>query len=88
METNEVLRKQIFGIIGNQLRANNPPETKATLIRLKKEGFNDFQTRQLIGQCVVVEIFDSIKNRKPFNEKRYIKNLKALPKNPVDELFE
>jgi hypothetical protein len=36
METNEVLREQIFEIIKNQLRDNNPPETKAAYDRLRK----------------------------------------------------
>ncbi len=84
MEVNEMLREQIFEIIKNQLEANDPPETKATLNRLKKEGFDDFRARQLIGQCVSIEIFDVIKNGKPFNEKRYVKNLKALPKEPFE----
>lgn len=84
METNEKLREHIFGIIQNQIRDNNPPETKATFDRLKKQGFDDLQTKQLIGQCLSVELFDVMKHGKPFNEKRYIRNLKALPKEPFD----
>ena len=84
METNEKLREQIFEIIKNQLRDNNPPETKLTFDRLRKQGFGDFQTRQMIGQCLAVELFDIIKFKKPYNKKRYIKNLLALPKEPFD----
>jgi hypothetical protein len=84
METNEILREQIFEIIKNQLRDNNPPETKVTYDRLQKQGFDDFQIRQLIGQCLSVEIFDVIKKGKPYNNERYIKNLKALPKVPFE----
>jgi hypothetical protein len=40
MKTNEILREQIFQIITNQLRANNPPETKQTYERLKKLGYD------------------------------------------------
>jgi hypothetical protein len=58
METNENLRKQIFEIIKNQLKANNPPETKLTYDRLRKLGFDDFPTKQMIGQCVAVELFE------------------------------
>jgi hypothetical protein len=58
METNEKIREQIFEIINNQLRNNDPPETKATFDRLRKQGFDDYA--------------------------RYIKNLKALPKEPFD----
>ncbi|MCG6191498.1 hypothetical protein [Maribellus maritimus] len=84
METNEKIREQIFEIIKNQLRDNNPPETKSTFERLRKQGFGDFQTRQMIGQCLAVELFDIIKFKKPYNKKRYIKNLLALPKDPFD----
>ena len=82
MEQNEKLREHIFEIIENQLRDNDPPETKATYDRLQKEGFDDFQTRQMIGQCLAVELFDVFKFGKPYNNERYIKNLKSLPKRP------
>ena len=84
MEVNKELRKQIFEIIKNQLKANDPPEAKFTYDRLMKEGFNDFQTKQLIGQCLAVELFDVIKLGKPYNNERYVKNLSALPKAPFD----
>ena len=84
METNDKLREQIFEIIKNQLRDNDPPETKETFDRLRKQGFDDFQTRQMIGQCLAVELFDVMKNRKPYNNQRYTKNLLALPKEPFE----
>lgn len=84
METNEILREQIFEIIKNQLRDNDPPETKATYDRLIKNGFDDFETRQMIGQCLAVELFDVMKFGKPYNNERYIKNMKALPKEPFE----
>lgn len=84
MKTNEILREQIFTIIENQIRENDPPETKKTYQRLRDLGYNDFQTRQLIGQCVAVEIFDVIKNRRTYNTDRYIKNLQKLPEEPFD----
>ena len=84
METNEILREPIFEIIKNQLRDNDPPETKDTYDRLIKNGFDDFQTKQMIGQCLAVELFDVMKFGKPYNNERYIKNLKALPKEPFD----
>jgi len=84
METNENLREQIFEIIRNQLKENDPPETKITYDRLLKKGFDDFQTRQMIGQCLAIELFDLFKFGRPYNNERYIKNLKALPKEPFD----
>ena len=84
MEANEKIREQIFEIIKNQLRDNDPPETKSTFDRLRKQGFDDFQTRQMIGQCLAVELFEVMKFGKPYNNARYIKNLLALPKEPFD----
>lgn len=84
MKTNKEMRDQVFEIIENQLNENDPPETKVTFDRLRKEGFDDLQAKQLIGQCLIVEIFDVIKYGKEYNNERYIQNLKALPKEPFD----
>lgn len=84
MEINEQLRVQIFEIIKNQLKANDPPETKKTYDRLKAEGFDEFQTKQMIGQCLAVELFEVMKHGKPYDNERYVKNLLALPKEPFD----
>jgi hypothetical protein len=84
METNEVLRDQIFEIIKNQLKDNNPPETKTTYDRLRKQGFDDFKSKQMIGQCISIELFEIMKTSKPYNNARYIKNLKKLPEEPFD----
>jgi len=85
MESNEIVRKQIFGVIKNQLKANNPPETKQTLERLKGLGYSDLDSKKYIGQCIAVELFNIFKHGKPFDEKRYISNLKKLPKEPFDD---
>jgi hypothetical protein len=85
MEDRERIRAAIFEIIENQLKANDPPETAQTLKRLMKEGISKSDAKIYIAQCVSVEIFDVMKNSKPFNKERYIKNLKKLPEEPFDE---
>jgi hypothetical protein len=84
MEINRDLKEHLFGIIENQLNDNDPPETKITYDRLRKEGHNNAQAKDLIAQCVAVEIFGVFKSDKPFDEVRYIKNLKRLPKEPME----
>ena len=84
MEVNYELRDQIFEIIKNQIRDNNPPETKKTFDRLRKQGYDEFQAKQMIGQCLAVELFGVMKHGTPYNHERYVKNLKALPKEPFD----
>lgn len=83
MAASEVMREQIFTIISNQIADNKPPETKIAYDRLISLGYSEFVTKQLIGQCVAVEIFNVMKHGKTFDEKRYISNLKQLPKEPV-----
>ena len=84
MKVDSHLRDEIFEVIKNQIKANDPPETKITYDRLIASGFSDFETKQLIGQCVAVEIFTVLKKQQPFNEARYVKNLKQLPKEPFE----
>jgi hypothetical protein len=82
MKVNEHLGNAIFEVIDNQINANDPPEAALTLERLIQEGYSDFQAKQLIGQAVVIEAIDALKNRKPYNEQRYITNLRNLPNEP------
>jgi hypothetical protein len=83
MKPNLELRREIFNIVDNQIRNNDPPETKLTYKRLESEGFDDFTIKQLIGQCVTIEIYNVMKYKKPFDQDRYIKNLNNLPKKPT-----
>ena len=84
MKVNEHLRNAVFEVIDNQINANDPPETALTLERLMNEGYSDFQAKQLMGQVVVIEVIDVLKNKKPYNEQRYIKNLRNLPNEPLE----
>ncbi|HHH54605.1 MAG TPA: hypothetical protein ENK91_13170 [Bacteroidetes bacterium] len=84
MEINKNLREHIFEIIRNQIRDNDPPETKETYDRLLAQGFDDFQTKQMIGQCLAIELFNIMNLGIPFNNERYIKNLKELPNEPFE----
>jgi hypothetical protein len=77
------LRAQIFEIIKNQIEEDNPPETNLTYNRLINIGLSQFETKQLIGQCIAVELSEIINTGKPFDERRYIRNLKNLPQEPV-----
>lgn len=83
MEANINLRAQIFEIIKNQIDENNPPETNITFNKLINLGLSQFETKQLIGQCIAIELSEIINTGKPFDEKRFIKNLKNLPKEPL-----
>jgi hypothetical protein len=85
MKPNLRARESIFHIIDNQIKNNDPPETTLTFKRLKEEGFDDFTVKQLIGQCVAVEIYDMLKNKRPFDKERFINHLNNLPEEPFEE---
>jgi hypothetical protein len=69
----------VFEAINNQIRDNNPPETKQTYDRLMKEIKNHDEVMKYIGVVMMAEILDILKSRKPFNKKRYIGRLNKLP---------
>ena len=84
MKVNLRAREIIFNIIEEQIKNDDPPETSLTFSRLKKEGFDDFTIKQLIGQCVAIEVYNMMKFKMPFDKIRYLKNLGKLPKEPFE----
>lgn len=82
MEENPYLKSAILEVVDNQLKANDPPETRKTLKRLTSEGHSEDEAKRLIACVVTAEIFDVLKKQKPFNLKRFVKALNALPKIP------
>ena len=81
-ETNPYLKAAYLEVVDNQINANDPPETKQTYDRLVQEGFSDEDARIMIAQAVCFETFYVLKNREEFNLKRYLRNLRRLPKEP------
>lgn len=84
MKNIDKMREHIFDIIKNQMTDNEPPETNKAYHRCIEGGYNDHETKQLIGQCIAVEILKIAKNNQPFNKDRYVKNLNNLPKEPIE----
>ena len=84
MKIDKEMREQFFEVVENKIKSNSPPATKLTYNRLSKLGYNDFQIKHMIGQCVSVEIFEVVKSGQPFDEKRYVANLNNLPKEPFE----
>jgi len=82
---NQQLRKAILEVINNQIRDNNPPETKKTFVRLQKEGFSEEETLKLIGFVVASEVFTVLKESRSYDKGKYISALNALPKLPWEK---
>lgn len=81
-EDQKQLRKIIFEIIENQIRDNDPPETKQTLHRLRAEGYSHEEAMKLIGCVVTSEIFEVLKQLRPFDPVGYVNALNRLPTLP------
>lgn len=77
-------RAMMIEVVDNQLKMNNPPETRKTLDRLNKEGYSEEEAKELIACAVVSEMYDILKSNKPFNLQRYVACLDRLPQLPED----
>ncbi|MDA1117055.1 MAG: hypothetical protein O2979_03430 [Proteobacteria bacterium] len=78
-------RAAIEEVIENQIRNNDPPETRQTLDRLVGSGHPRAEAKRLIACALVSELFDVMKSEKPYDNARYLANLNRLPELPWDE---
>ena len=78
-------RAALFEVIENQLRANDPPETRETLGRLMNGGHTREEAMKLIACALVSEIYDVMKTQAPYDNARYVATLKRLPDLPWDD---
>lgn len=78
----EERRALILGIVENQLRDNNPPETRETLERLMASGIEREEALRLIGCVLASEVFGILKHQRDFDLKSYVGHLHALPELP------
>ncbi|MCP4442786.1 MAG: DUF1841 family protein [Aureispira sp.] len=83
-EGGQLAGEAIIEAVENQLADNSPPETRQTLERLMASGESRENAMRYIASALSIEIFEALKNSSPYNEKRYIKNLKGLPKLPYE----
>ncbi|UCD65470.1 MAG: hypothetical protein JSW69_05435 [Deltaproteobacteria bacterium] len=82
---NERLRAAILEVINNQIRDNNPPETKQALIRLQEQGLSEEEALKLIGYVVASEVFSVLKENRQYDKEKYITALNNLPELPWEK---
>ena len=75
----KMFRKSMFMITSNQLMADDPPETRATMERLTKEGIEEDDAFMMVTAAVSAEIYDSYHSDKGYDNKRLLKRFKELP---------
>jgi hypothetical protein len=78
----EELRRRMLEVVENQLRSNEPPETRATLDRLVAQGYSDSEAKRWIACVVVAEMFHVMKHQQPYNRSRFVAGLERLPQLP------
>jgi predicted nucleic-acid-binding protein len=83
-ESNPRLNASFLEVVDNQLRANDPPETRQTLDRLFAEGFSREDAKIYIARAVCVEVYNVLKHNETFNKARYLRNLQRLPEEPQE----
>ena len=71
--------------VENQIRDKNPPEVRATLDRLMAMGESRENAMRYIGSVFSVEVYEILTHQKPYDEKRYVANLRNLPELPFDD---
>ena len=71
-------------VVENQIQDNDPPETRLTLDRLMSLGESRENAMRYIASVLSLEVFEIFKYQTPFNEERYLTNLKNLPELPSD----
>ena len=76
--TNPRLKAAILEVVENQLRENNPPETRQTFERLLAAGYSRKQAVEMIGSAVVEEIWAVLHDQQPFDRARFTALLEQL----------
>ena len=77
-KSKKIVHEEIHNIVENQIRDGTPPETKRTLKRLMRSGYTRHEAVHRIGEIVVGEMYHILKDKRPFDEERYVRKLKEL----------
>jgi hypothetical protein len=73
------LHRALLEIVHNQLRDDNPPETRVTLERLIAGGRTREQAVERIADVVEAEVVAVLRSGRPYDESSYLAGLRALP---------
>jgi len=82
---NRRLQAVYLEVVDNQLRGNDPPETRQTYDRLRGMGYSERDAKILIASAIAAETYEIIKAEEPYNRDRFIRNLERLPDQSFEE---
>ena len=75
---NPILHVTFHQIVENQLAAKDPPVVHETLERLMRSSLSRHEAIHAIGSVLSVEIWEILKEDRPFDEERYERGLRQL----------
>ena len=78
-KANPAVKAEILNVLENQMRDNEPSETKQAFDRLIKEINDRNEVMRLLGCVLTSEIFIMLQNKEAFNRKRFVDHLNKLP---------
>lgn len=77
MNTDKIM-DVMFQALENQLRDEEPKETKETLERLIQSGDTEDEAKTKILLVLTEEMFEVFRNKKEFNQQAYVDRLRVL----------
>ncbi len=79
---NPKLTQAFLEVVSNQLRNNDPPETRKTLNRLMVEGYTLEEAMELLAAVLSAHIYAMFKEQQHFDLAKYVRDLNNLPRMP------
>lgn len=75
---NPFLHVATHQVVEQQLADNDPPQTVKTLEALMAAGYSRHDATHAIGAVVMQEVFDILKEKRPFDRERYVAALRDV----------
>ena len=77
--------KAIIEAVKEQMRINEPPETKLNFDRLLVMGYPEEDVYKMLASALACEIYAVMKHKRSYNNTLYVSNLNKLPDMPWEK---
>jgi len=76
---NLVLHVLFHHVIENQLAADTPPAVRQVMRALMQTGLKEHDAAHAVASVLAWEMYDMMQNHRPYDETRYVRELRKLP---------
>lgn len=76
---NLVLHVRFHHIVENQMAEEYPPAVRQVMHLLMQKGMKEHDAAHAIASVVAWEVYNILKEQRPYDEKRYVRALRKLP---------